>query len=211
MTARTTTNARIAALVMAAAALAAPASAQSPAAFFQGKSLDLEIGYSAGGGYDLYARLLARHFGTHVPGQPTVVPRNMEGAGSLRLANYIYSAAPRDGSVLGATSRGAAFDPLLGAPGAQFDASKFSWIGSANDEVSVCVALTSSGIEKFEDLLTKPLTVGSTGAADDTSQIPTIINAVLGTNFKVVTGYPGTNDVSLALERGEVQGRCGWS
>ena len=204
-------TARIATIIVTAAALAAPAHAQSPAAFYQGKSLDMAIGYSAGGGYDLYARLLARHLGSHIPGQPSVVPRNMEGAGSLRLANYLYAAAPRDGSVIGATSRGAAFDPLLDAPGAQYDASKFSWIGSANNEVSVCVALRSSGIEKFEDLFTKPLTVGSTGAADDTSQIPTIINAVLGTKFKVVTGYPGTNDVSLALERGEVQGRCGWS
>jgi tripartite-type tricarboxylate transporter receptor subunit TctC len=187
------------------------AGAQDAGGFYAGRSLDLEIGYSAGGGYDLYARLIGRHLGGHIPGNPTVVPKNMEGAGSLRLANFLYAAAPRDGSVIGAISRGAAFDPLLGERGAQYDASKFSWIGSANNEVSVCVALASSGITKFEDLLTRPLTVGSTGAADDTAQIPAIINAVLGTQFKIVTGYPGTNDVSLALERGEVQGRCGWS
>jgi tripartite-type tricarboxylate transporter receptor subunit TctC len=187
------------------------AAAQSPAEFYRGKSLDLQIGYSVGGGYDLYARLVARHLGSHIPGNPTIVPRNMEGAGSLRLANYLYTAAPRDGSTIGATSRGAAFDPLLNEPGARYDASKFSWIGSANNEVSVCVALQSAGIDKFEDVLSKPLTVGSTGAGDDTYQFPAVLNAVLGTKFKIVTGYPGGNDVSLALERGEVQGRCGWS
>ena len=118
---------------------------------------------------------------------------------------------PNDGTVIGAISRGAAFDPLLGETGARFDASKFSWIGSANNEVSVCVASASSGFTKFADLLEKPLTIGSTGAADDTYQFPALVNAVLGTKFKIVTGYPGGNDVSLALERGEVQGRCGWS
>jgi tripartite-type tricarboxylate transporter receptor subunit TctC len=189
----------------------AAARAQSVADFYRGKTLDLDIGYSVGGGYDLYARLIARRLGAHIPGNPTVVPKNMEGAGSLRLANYLYAAAPNDGTVIGATSRGAAFDPLLNEKGARFDASKFSWIGSANSEVSVCVALASSEVTKFDDLFTKPLTIGSTGAADDTYQFPALVNAVLGTKFKIVTGYPGGNDVSLALERGEVQGRCGWS
>ena len=212
MTANSTTMiGRIAAGVIALAALAVPAKAQSAAEFYQGKSLDLQIGYSVGGGYDLYARLLARHLGKHIPGNPTVVPKNMEGAGSLRLANWLYSAAPRDGTVIGATSRGAAFDPLLNQSGAQFDASKFSWIGSANNEVSVCVALQTSGIASFDDLLTKPLTIGSTGVGDDTYQFPALVNAVLGSKFKIVTGYPGGNDITLALERGEVQGRCGWS
>jgi tripartite-type tricarboxylate transporter receptor subunit TctC len=207
--------ARIAAAAMALAVLAAlqtpMANAQGVAAFYQGKSVDMQIGYSVGGGYDLYARLVARHLGQHIPGSPTIVPKNMEGAGSLRLANWLYSAAPRDGTVIGATSRGAAFDPLLGEKGAQFDASKFSWIGSANNEVGVCVALQSSGIATFDDLLTKPLTIGSTGVADDTYQFPAVIKAVLGTKFKMITGYPGGNDISLALERGEVEGRCGWS
>ena len=191
--------------------LVTAARAQSVADFYRGKTIDLNIGYSVGGGYDLYARLIARRLGAHIPGNPTVVPKNMEGAGSLRLANYLYSAAPNDGTVIGAVSRGAAFDPLLNEKGARFDASKFSWIGSANNEVSVCVALASSGVTKFDDLFTNQLTIGSTGAADDTYQFPALINAVLGTKFKIVTGYPGGNDVSLALERGEVQGRCGWS
>src|SRR5262249_52170778 len=187
------------------------AHAQSVADFYRGKSIDLNIGYSVGGGYDLYARLIARRLGGHIPGNPTIVPKNMEGAGSLRLANYLYTAAPNDGTVIGARSRGAAFDPLPGETGARFDASKFSWIGSANNEVSVCVASARSGFTKFDELLEKPLTIGSTGAADDTYQFPALVNAVLGTKFKIVTGYPGGNDVSLAMERGEVQGRCGWS
>ncbi len=208
----TPTPLRFAAIIVALAALHIPAAnAQSPAEFYRGKSIDLEIGYSVGGGYDLYAQLVARYLGGHIPGNPTVVAKNMEGAGSLRLANYLYAAAPRDGTVIGAISRGAAFDPLLNQPGAQFDASKFSWIGSANNEVSVCVALQTSGIASFDDVLTKPLTIGSTGVGDDTYQFPAVMNAVLGTKFKMVTGYPGGNDISLALERGEVQGRCGWS
>jgi len=192
--------------------LAGPvARAQSVAEFYKGKSIDLDIGYSVGGSYDLYARLIARRLGDHIPGNPTVVPKNIEGAGSLRLANYLYAAAPKDGTVIGAISRGAAFDPLLNENGASFDASKFSWIGSANNEVSLCVALTSSGITKFDDLFTRQLTIGSTGASDDTYQFPALMNAALGTKFRIVTGYPGGNDVTLALERGEVQGRCGWS
>jgi tripartite-type tricarboxylate transporter receptor subunit TctC len=215
MTPKLTVIARIgAAVILAVAALALPAAtagAQSAADFYRGKAIDLEIGYSVGGGYDLYARLLARHLGQHIPGNPTIVPKNMEGAASLRLANYLYGAAPRDGTVIGAISRGAAFDPLLNENGARFDASKFSWIGSANNEVSVCVALQSSGIASFDDVLTKPLTIGSTGTGDDTYQFPALMNAELGTKFKIVTGYPGGNDITLALERGEVQGRCGWS
>jgi tripartite-type tricarboxylate transporter receptor subunit TctC len=185
--------------------------AQTPAEFYKGKNVDIQIGYSVGGGYDVYARLIARYLGKYIPGNPTVIPRNMEGAASLRLANYIYSAAPKDGTTIGSVSRGAAFDPLLGSEAAKFDASKFNWLGSANDEVSLCVSLTKSGITKFDELTTKELTIGSTGTADDTYQFPAVMNGVLGTKFKMVTGYPGGNDVSLAMERGEVQGRCGWS
>jgi tripartite-type tricarboxylate transporter receptor subunit TctC len=187
------------------------AGAQSPAEFYKGKTVELYIGYSVGGGYDLYARMIARHLGRHIPGNPTVVPKNMEGAGSLRLTNWLYGAAPKDGTAIGANSRGAAFDPLLGQKGAQYDATKFTWIGSANDEVSICVAWENSGVTQFDDLFTKQLAVGSTGVGDDTYQFPSVLNAVLGTKFKIVVGYPGGNDVSLALERGEVQGRCGWS
>jgi tripartite-type tricarboxylate transporter receptor subunit TctC len=119
--------------------------------------------------------------------------------------------APKDGPAIGAIGRGTAFDPLFKLKGAQFDATKYTWLGSANDEVSVCVAWHGYGVTKFEDLKTHDLVVGGTGASADTDQFPKIVNAVLGTHFKIITGYPGGNEVGLAMERGEVQGRCGWS
>jgi tripartite-type tricarboxylate transporter receptor subunit TctC len=185
--------------------------AQSPAEFYKGKTVELDIGYSVGGGYDLYARVLARHMGRHIPGEPTIVPKNMEGAGSLRLANWLAKVGPKDGTVFGTIGRGTAFDPLLGLQGAMYKATDFSWLGSANNEVSICASWNTSGITKFDDLRTQGLTIGGTGPSDDTVQFPKILNAVLDTKFKIVTGYPGGNDVVLAMERGEVQGRCGWS
>ena len=139
------------------AGAASPATAQSPADFYKGKTVDLYVGYSVGGGYDLYARVLARHIGAHIPGNPTVIVKNMEGAGSLRLANWLYRVAPKDGSVIGIIGRGTGFDPLLSQQGAQFDGPKFTWIGSGNHEVSVCVAYGDrAGVTKFADL-TAPL------------------------------------------------------
>ena len=192
--------------------MAASAQAQGPADFYRGRNVDLYVGYSVGGGYDLYSRVLARHLGHHIPGDPTIVVKNMEGAGSLRLANWLYRIAPKDGSVIGMIGRGTGFDPVLGQQAAQFDGTKFTWIGSANDEVSVCVSYAGrSGITRFEDLLTKEMTVGGTGASADTDQFPRVLNGVLGTKMKIVSGYPGGTDVVLAMERGELQGRCGWS
>jgi tripartite-type tricarboxylate transporter receptor subunit TctC len=199
-------------LTFAPMSLAQPAAyAQSPAEFYKGRNVELYVGYSVGGAYDLYARVLARHLGKHIPGSPTIIPKNMEGAGSLRLANWLYNVGAKDGTVLATIGRGTAFDPLLGSKGAQFRADKFTWIGSANNEVSVCVAWKTSGIIGFEDTLSKELIVGGTGQAADTDQFPRILNGVLGTKFRIVTGYPGGNDVTLAMERGEVKGRCGWS
>ena len=191
--------------------VAATARAQPAAEFYKGKNIDLYIGYSVGGGYDIYARLLARHMGRHLPGNPTIVPKNMEGAGSLRLANWLYRVAPKDGTAFGTIGRGIAFDPMLGGKGAQFKATEFGWIGSANDEVSVCAAWGTSPIARFEDLYTRELIVGGTGATADTDFFPKIVNGVLGTKMRVVSGYPGGNDITLAMQRGEVHGRCGWS
>jgi tripartite-type tricarboxylate transporter receptor subunit TctC len=126
--------------------IATGAQAQSVADFYKGKNIDLYIGYSVGGAYDLYARLLSRHMGKHIPGNPTIVPKNMEGAGSLRLANWLFNVAPKDGSAFGIFGRGTGFDPLLGNKAAVFDATKFNWIGSANNEVSICVAWSTSGV-----------------------------------------------------------------
>ena len=205
-------SARALAIALFVIAPATAGHAQSPADFYKGKTVDLMIGYSVGGGYDVYARLIARYLGRHIPGNPTVTPKNMDGAGSLRLANWLFNVAPKDGLAIGTIGRGTGFDSLLGSKTAQFDGTKFNWIGSANDEVSVCVVWNGrTKITKFEDLLTNELTVGGTGAAADTDQFPRIINGVLGTRMKIVTGYPGGNDVNLAMERGEVDGRCGWS
>src|SRR5262245_35396688 len=189
----------------------AHAHAQDPASFYKGKTVDLHVGYSAGGGYDIYARALGRYMGRFIPGNPTIVPKNMPGAGSLVLANWLYNVASKDGSAFGMIGRGTAFDPLLGSTKAQFDAAKFNWIGSMNDEVSVCVAWHTSGIVKLEDVTQKELTIGGTGPAADTDQFPRVLNATLGTKFKIIPGYPGGNDIDLAMERGEVMGRCGWS
>ena len=198
-------------LALGAVGLNAPARAQDVADFYKTKNVELFIGYSVGGGYDIYGRLVARHLGRFLPGNPTVVPRNMEGAGSVRLTNWLYGAATRDGSVIGTISRGVPFDPILGRPGSQFEAVKFSWIGSANDEVSMCMVMASTGVTTFEDLKKKEIVVGAAGASSDDDQFPRVINAVLGTTMRVISGYPGGNDISLAMERGEVQGRCGWS
>ena len=176
-----------------------------------GKVIELYIGYSVGGGYDVYARLLARHMGRHLPGSPVIVPKNMEGAGSLRLANWLYKAAPKDGSVFGTIGRGIAFDPLLGTEGAQFKAAEFGWLGSANDEVSVCASWGKTGITRFEDFYARTIFVGGTGAGADTDVFPKAMNTMLGTKLKLVTGYPGGNDITLAMQRGEVEARCGWS
>ncbi len=184
-----------------------PSHAQS----FHGETIGITVGFSAGGGYDIYARVLARYLPTHLPGAPNVIVMNMPGAGSMRAANWIYNVAPKDGTALGTISRGTPFDPLLNMPGAQFDATKFTWIGSANNEVGVCVAWGNAGVNSTEDLYSKEIIIGASGGSADSDQFPKIINGVLGTRMKVVSGYPGGNEINLAMERGEVQGRCGWS
>ena len=145
------------------------------------------------------------------PASPSVVPKNMEGAASIRLANWLYNAAPKDGTAFGTIGRGTALDPLLGQPGAQFDGTRFNWIGSANDEVSVCVAWHTTGFTTFDDVMRKELLIGGTGPGDDTVQFGKVLVGVLGAKLKIIAGYPGGNDAVLAMERGELQGRCGWS
>lgn len=186
-------------------------SAQTVEEFYSGKNVELYIGYSVGGGYDLYARTLARHMGKHIPGNPTVVPVNMDGAGSLRMTNWLYAAAPKNGTVFGTFARAAPFDPLFGNQEAQFNALEFNYVGSANNEVSLCTAMARTGIETFDDIKTKELIVGGTGDTADTVQFPKVLNAVFGTQMKIINGYPGGNEVVVAMEREELDGRCGWS
>jgi tripartite-type tricarboxylate transporter receptor subunit TctC len=189
----------------------AATAAQAQADFYKGKNIDVYIGTTVGGGYDAYGRLLARYLPKHVPGNPSVTPKNMEGAGGLRLANWIYNIAPKDGTAIGTFGRGIPFDPILGGKAAQFEATKFNWIGSMNDEVSICAAWKDAGITKFEELFDKELIVGGTGSTADSDLFPKDINGVLGTKMRVISGYPGGNDITLAMQRGEVKGRCGWS
>ena len=186
---------------------------QTVADFYRGKAIDLYINSTVGGGYDLYARIIARHIGKHIAGNPTILPRNMEGAGGMRLANWLYNVGPKDGTVIGAVARAMAFEPLLGNKSTHYDATKFNYIGSANDEVTVCVAWHTSAVKTLEDAQTMQLVVGSSGAGDDTYQYPALLNHMFGAKFKIVAGYPGGNDINLAMERGEVQGRCSipWS
>jgi tripartite-type tricarboxylate transporter receptor subunit TctC len=187
------------------------AAADPVADFYKGKKLDLFIGYSTGGGYDTYARIVGKHLGRHVPGNPEVVPRNQPGAGSLTLANALYKQLPQDGTAIGVIGRGMVMEPLFGNEQAKFDPTKFNWLGSANNEVSVCVVWHTTPVSNTKEFLTTPLTVGGTGPGADTDVFPKVINNVLGAQLKLITGYPGGNDISLAMERGEVQGRCGWS
>lgn len=183
----------------------------SVANFYKSKNINVYIGFSVGGVYDINARLLSRYMGKYIPGNPTLVPRQMTGAGSFTLASWLYQAAPKDGATIGTFARGIAFNPLIGEPAGAIEAAKFNWIGSTNDEVSVCVSRRESGVTKFEQMFERELVVGSGGASADDDQMPRLINAVLGTKFRIVRGFPGGNEIKLAMLRGEVGGRCGWS
>jgi len=184
------------------------ATAQTPNAAFTGKTVTMIIGFGPGGGYDLWARTVARHIGKHLPGNPTVAPQNMEGAGSYRAANFIYSVAPKDGTNIALISRDAVLGPLTGAPGAQFDATKFSWLGTPAIETNICIAYHTAPVKNVQDLKQKELVVGDTGVGTGTHSYPKALDDILGLKFRIVGGYPSSADVFLAMERGEVQGFC---
>jgi tripartite-type tricarboxylate transporter receptor subunit TctC len=194
-----------------AAALTAPAQAQSVADFYKGKTITVIVGYSAGGGYDLYARALSRHMGKHLPGNPNFIVQNLTGAGSLNAANNIYNVAAKDGTVFGTFARGLAIEPLIGTARVKFEATKFTWLGSGTDEISLCATWHTSPIKTWQDALTKQFAVGGEGAGSDPDTYSALVRNVFGAKLKLVTGYHGTSDIVLAIERGEVDGRCGWS
>jgi tripartite-type tricarboxylate transporter receptor subunit TctC len=195
------------ACMLAAANLAA--AQESVEQFYKGKQLQIVVGSSAGGGYDTYARLLARHLGDHIPGNPAVVVQNMSGAGSNRAAGYIYSVAPKDGTVAGAIFPGAILQPLLGGPPVQHEPAKFLYLGNANSDVYVCFARADAPVKDFKDALSTELIVGASGDGATTRDFPVMLNNLLGAKFKLVMGYPGSREIALAMERGEVQGVCG--
>jgi tripartite-type tricarboxylate transporter receptor subunit TctC len=190
-------------------ALAAPAQAQPAEEFFRNRTVTILVGFTAGGGYDLYARLLGRHLGRHLPGNPAVVVQNMPGAGSAKATQFVYGMAPKDGTVLATVSRGMATEPLIND--AKFDARRLTWVGSITSETSVCATWHTSAVKSWPDMFAREFTLGGSATGADPDTFALILRNLFGARVKLVTGYPGGNDINLAMERGEVDGRCGWS
>ena len=195
---------------LAAAAIAlvvAPtAHAQSVEQFFARKTITISIGYTAGGSYDLYGRMVARHLGKHIPGQPTVVAQNMPGAGSLKAANYIYEVAPKDGTALGVVVETAALEQALANPAALYDAAKFTWVGRVATSNNIFMQWHTAKVQSIEDAKRLESSLAGTGPGSIAETVPRLLNTLAGTRFKLVSGYPASNEAMLAMERGEVDG-----
>ncbi len=196
-------------------ALAAAVALATPSAraadYFAGKSIDLLIGAPAGGGYDIYARALARHYGRHIPGQPVIVSKNMPGAGSARAAGFISTVAPKDGTAIAAIMPGAVMGPLLDEKAeALFDPTKVNYLGTANNGTRVCVSRKDSKIKTFDDALTQKAAFGGVSSNDSTREYGYMHKNTAGAQYDVVSGYSGTAEIALAMERGEIDGACGW-
>jgi tripartite-type tricarboxylate transporter receptor subunit TctC len=195
------------ALVCALLTMTAPARADSVADFYRGKRINLVIGYGSGGGYDTYARLLARFIGEHIPGNPGIVAQNMPGAGSRSAANWLYRIAPKDGTIIATLGQATPTDQVLGEAGVQFDARRFNWLGNTVVVNNILFVSAASGVKTIDDAKKKVLSIGATGASSPSVLYPQVSNKVLGTKFRIVSGYPGGGDINLAVERGEVDGR----
>jgi len=192
-----------AACVLSLAAISSAHAQSSVADFYRGKTIDLIIGYSPGGTYDLYARLVGRFLGDYIPGKPRVVPRNMPGAGSRAAASWIYNIGPKDGTVIGTGDQSLAVEQAMGDKGITIDVSKFQYIGNPAVDNNTTAAWHTSGIKTIEDAKTRDVPTGATGGSTS-SQYPKAMNALIGTRFKIITGYPGGNEINLAMEKGEV-------
>ena len=179
--------------------------------FYKGKTVTFLVGVPPGGGYDAYTRLLARHMGRHIPGNPTIVVRNMPGAGSLVAANHVYNVAPKDGTTLGMFASSVLFSPKLGEEKAKFETEKFTWIGNVDQTIGTCVVSAASGIKSFEELFSKSVIFGAESPSAVNSIHPRGFNALFGTRIQIINGYPGSTQVLLAMSRGEVQGGCGFA
>ena len=190
--------------------LAFPARADPVAEFYKSHPVTLVIGYSAGGGFDLYARDLARYLGKHIPGHPNVTVQNMPGAGSLVAANYIYNVAPKDGTIISMV-RAPVMDPLTGTIRSQFDATKFTWIGNGMTEFAVCAQLNNPEIKTIADAQKYPFTMATLGPGSDEDMFTRVLNNLFDLKDRIIAGYSGSGEAVLAIERGEVDGRCGWS
>ena len=181
-----------------------PARAASKSGFYHGKTVSILVGYQAGGGYDLYARVFAQFLGAHIPGEPTVIVQNMPGAGGLRAARNLASTAAKDGTVIGMLAQTLPFDTVLGYT-ADIDAGKFNWLGRVAKNVEVGVAFARSGIASFDTVRKRPVPVGGTGGTASSTVVPFLLNQLAGARFRLVSGYKSANEVLLAMERGEVE------
>jgi tripartite-type tricarboxylate transporter receptor subunit TctC len=191
------------------AAVTDPAMAQPVADFYRGKTVTLAVSTPPGGGYDLWGRLLSRHLGRHIPGSPQFIVQNMVGAGGLRAMTTLYNVSPRDGTMIGVVHSTVPFMPLLDPTGPKFEANRLGWIGSMTKETSFCLVWSAAPVKSFNDVLKQRLIVGSTGPGSHMEIYPALMNRLFGARFEVISGYAGGNDIYLAMERGEVEGRCG--
>jgi tripartite-type tricarboxylate transporter receptor subunit TctC len=185
------------------------AMAQSEDAFLKGRTLTVHIGFGNTGSYDFYGRLLSRHIGRYAPGAPNVIVQNMPGAGSTKLANWMYSVAPKDGTAIGIVSQTVALEEVLGAQGVQYKAARFNWIGRITSSGEVMIASAASGVRSMDDARRREVVVGTTGAGSPSQGYPILMNAAASTKFKIIPGYPSSGDVLLALEKGEVDAASG--
>ena len=181
--------------------------------FYQGKTVSIVVGYGIGGGYDNAARLIGRHLGRHIPGNPNVIVQNMEGAGSLRAANHVYGAAPQDGTVIAAVNQSLPIFDMVGVKGVRFETSKLNWLGSLQASNSVLVTWKASGVASLSDAQQREIPLGGSGETSDSNVHAVAVNKLVGTRFKVINGYKGAREIHIAIERGEVAGRAGitWS
>jgi tripartite-type tricarboxylate transporter receptor subunit TctC len=189
---------------------ATPAAAQSVAEFYAGKQITLIVGSTPGGGYDTQARLVARHLGRHIPGNPTIIVQNMPAAGSLAATNHLFNIAPKDGSTIALVQRGMLLIKNWNPSAVRFDLGQFNFLGSINREVALSVARADAPVKTTQQLFTTELITGAT-AGIDPETTPRLLNALIGTKFKLVMGYPGVTEIVLAMERNEVQALADWS
>src|SRR5262249_40667941 len=188
-------------------AAAPPAWPQSAVDFYRGKTINLIAGFNPGGGADTYARIVARHLGRHVAGNPVVIVRNMQGAGSVVAANHVFNVSPKDGTELGLFAGNITIDPLMGGTQHKYDARKFGWVGAPSSDSNVCLSSLSSSFKTIDDVIRREMITGTSGTS--TYDFPVVMNNVIGTKFKLIKGYGGSAALRLAMERGEIEGFCG--
>jgi tripartite-type tricarboxylate transporter receptor subunit TctC len=199
----------VAGLVLAVSVSAAPVAADEIADFYKGKSINIVVGHEPATGFDIYARVLARHLGRHIPGNPNIVVQNMTGASGITAANWLYNVAPKDGTVMATFVHTVPFEPLMGNNAARFEPAKFAWIGNMEESVAVCGISKASGIAKFDEMLKRETIWGATGATGPLVKSAAAVKNLLGAKMKIVAGYKGSASVKVAITRNEVHGICG--